>query len=163
MILKKISIIAILILGAILVFNQFRPDTTPVKHERLMAFIEKENVQDPVIIPISQSNYYIFSQTTNSIYTYEGNGNSHSSHAVPRNGIVFGGLEKGAFGLIINNQDILEQASQYRLTIDGKSKTYDYHREVYLVVQDSRIWNPVPQVTIEFLNDNGKRIAEETF
>ncbi len=162
-ILKLITIAGVIILGIILLFNDFDTPTQPVQPENLNTFIEKQNIQSPHIIRVSDSKYYLFSDETNTIYVYEGNENSHTSHGVPRDGIIFGGREVGSFGLIIRNNDILQNASYYRLIIDGESKTYDYNRERYIVVQDNRIWNPVPQMTIEFLNKQEKVIVKENF
>ncbi|MFD1884768.1 hypothetical protein [Paenibacillus wenxiniae] len=163
MILKTTTIAGVIILGVILLFNDFDTPTKPVQPENLNTFIEKQSIQNPNIIRVSDSKYYLFSDETDTIYVYEGNGNSHTSPGVPRDGIIFGGREVGSFGLIIRNNDILQNASYYKLIIDGESKTYDYNRDRYVVVQDNRIWNPVPQVTIEFLNTHKKTLLKQTF
>ncbi len=163
MMLKIIAIAGVILLGIVRLFNDFDTPTKPVQPEKLNAFIQKENVLNPKTIRLSDSKYYLFSDEMNTIYVYEGNGNSHTSRSTPRDGVVFGGLEKGSFGLIIHNNDILQHGSYYKLIIDGENKTYDYNRETYLIVQDNRIWNPVPQVTIEFLSKQKKTLFKQTF
>ncbi len=132
--LKIIAIAGVILLGIVRLFNDFDTPTKRVQPEKLNAFIQKENILNPKI-----------------------------SYGVPRDGVVFGGLEKGSFGLIIHNNDILQHGSYYKLIIDGESKTYDYNRETYLIMQDNRIWNPVPQVTIEFLSKQKKTLFKQTF
>ncbi len=163
MMLKIIAIAGVILLGIVRLFNEFDTPTKRVQPENLNAFIQKENILNPKIIRLIDSKSYLFSDEMNTIYVYEGNGNSKISYGVPRDGVVFGGLEKGSFGLIIHNIDILQHGSYYRLIIDGESKTYDYNRETYLIVQDNRIWNPVPQVTIEFLSKQKKTLFKQTF
>ncbi|WP_322906995.1 hypothetical protein [Paenibacillus campi] len=163
MLLRTTAIAGIIILGSLLLFHNSNNDTKSIQSENINAFIQKEKIQDPNIVRISDSKYYLFSNKSNSVYVYERNGNSHTSHSVPRNGIVFGGLEPGSFGLIIQNDNILKNASKYNLIIDGESKTYEYNHEIYLVVQDQRIWNPTPQVTIEFLDKQQNIILKESF
>lgn len=160
---RNTAIAGILILGLIFLFHDSHDVTKSIQVEKLNTFISEEGIEDSKIVKISDSKYYLFSNDNHTIYVYEGNQHSRITKGIPRDGIVFGGLQQGSFGLIVKNEDILNNVHKYVLNIDGESVTYNYNKEKYLVVQDARIWNPNPEVTITFLNKQGKEILKENF
>lgn len=163
MVLKTTALAGIIVLGLFFLFQDSHQTIKPIQLEKLNSFIKQEEIQEPNIIKLNPFKYYIFSEKTSTVYIYEGNENSHTTRSANRNGVVFGGLEKGSFGMIIKNKNILKDAHQYKVVIDGESKSYTYNKEKFLVVKDSKIWNPNPEIKIVFLDNKNKKILEETF
>lgn len=129
--------------------------------EEITKFIADHNIQNASIKKMNSRKYYIFSKDT--IYVYEGKHTYQPTKNIRKEGIVFGGLQEGSTGLIINNQNVLLNAVTYSVTINNESRKFDYLGEKFMIISDERIWNPNPQMTISFFDSAGNSIYKEDF
>ncbi|MBY0217924.1 hypothetical protein [Paenibacillus illinoisensis] len=132
-----------------------------ITEESINEFIEKENLNQVSIQKLSNKEYYLFSPSQ--IYIYRGPDGYTKSPTSNIKNILIGGLQKGSVGLIVKNNEVLNQGRTYLVEIDGKSREYEYSGEKYLIIKDFRIWNPVPQIKIKFLNDQEEVIFETEY
>ncbi|MNM19543.1 hypothetical protein D3C81_298530 [compost metagenome] len=136
-------------------------NSNSITEKELNQFVNKENLKFVSIKRLNNSEAYIFSSPY--IYIYRDSSNFSKSTVSIRNGISFGGLEKGSIGLIINNTEVLRNANTYCVVIDGKTREYEYLGEKYLIIEDYRIWNPTAQMKIQFLNDKNEKLFETDY
>ncbi|OAB34272.1 hypothetical protein PMSD_15000 [Paenibacillus macquariensis subsp. defensor] len=151
----------IIILICSLLVGAYVYNRDSISEKDINEFIEKENLKKVSVQKFSDEEYYIFS--TPYIYVYRGPNEYNKSTASNRNNILFGGLQKGSIGLLINNYEVLKYSRTYSVVIDGKAREYEYKGEKYLIIRDYRIWNPTPQIKILFTDDRGEIIYETDY
>ncbi|MDP5275090.1 hypothetical protein [Chengkuizengella axinellae] len=118
-------------------------------------YIEGNNISSPVVKKLNDEMYYIFSDKRIDVYKGGSKANTSTGSLGP-DGIMTGGYEKGSFGMIINNKEVLEKARYYTLTYNNEVRIYelDFEKDnTYLIVQDERIFNPInPDSILRFLD-----------
>jgi hypothetical protein len=132
-----------------------------INEKELNQFIESENLDYVSIQKLNDEEYYIFSLPY--IYIYRSASDYTKSTAMIRDEIAIGGLEKGSIGLVINNTQVLKDAKTFSVVIDSKTREYEYTGGKYLIIKDSRIWNPTAQLKIIFSNDKNETIFESDY
>jgi hypothetical protein len=132
-----------------------------ITEKELDKFIESENLDYVSIQKLNDKEYYIFSLPY--IYIYRSSSDYAKSTGLVRDEIIIGGLEKGSIGLVINNTQVLKDARTFSVVIDSKTREYEYTGEKYLIIKDSRIWNPTAQLKITFSNDKNEKIFEADY
>ncbi|WP_336782829.1 hypothetical protein [Paenibacillus illinoisensis] len=123
------------------------------------AFIQDQNLDQVLIHQVDKSLYYIFGEDV--IYAFKDKQHFSKSGYDHKGDVVFGGLTKGAMGLVINDPEIMKQANLYTLTIDGTTRKYNYGGEKYVVIADERIWNPSPQFQLSFYDAEGTELFHQ--
>ncbi len=70
----------------------------------------------------------------------------------PKDGYRFGGLEKGSVGIVISDPNRAQSIVSHEVIIDGHARKYAkaLKQGQHVVIEDDRIWNPTPYVTIVF-------------
>ena len=132
-----------------------------ITNEEISKFIKDHNIDPVVIKKLDNKKYYLFSGSN--IYVYMGSNHyRHSVRKQDRDGLTFGGLEKGSIGVSIKNSKVLKYGTKYSITIDNIEKTYVYAGDEFLVIIDERIWNPTPTFTVKFYDSNEKMIFSTT-
>ncbi|NMO96708.1 hypothetical protein [Paenibacillus lemnae] len=157
---KVIYILLIPIIVLVVLLVQYYTDIIiGITNEDIAKFIKQHNIQDAYVKEADANKYFIFSKKR--VFVYEGDKYSETKDIV-KNDITFGGLQKGNVGLMIENEDVLQDANMYTITIDQEPQYYEYSGEKYVIVQDERIWNPTPELTLRFTDRLGNILYEET-